>query len=116
MAQPPEPVSDTTTLNDQSGALRETYTSMPDFTLKKRPWRRYTTPWELIVSHKYEGEGTEEKPYIVDWLPATTDKEGSAPTGGDLENPMTWNDAYRWAVVMSVAVATLAVAMASSTL
>jgi hypothetical protein len=76
-----------------------------DYTLKKRPWRRYVTPWETIIQHKYEGEGTEEKPYIVTWV-----------AGRDEENPMTWADGYKWVVCISVAIATLAVSMASSTL
>lgn len=75
-----------------------------DYTLKKRPWRRYVTPWQSIVSQTYAGEGTVEHPFVVDWIP------------GDAENPMTWKEAYKWAVTMMVAVATLAVAMASSTL
>jgi hypothetical protein len=63
------------------------------------------TPWSDIVGHKYEGEGTEEKPFVVDWL-----------EDGDAENPMTWGALYKWSVVITVAVSTLAVAMASSTL
>jgi hypothetical protein len=86
--------SDTPTLHDNT-----------DHTLKKRPWRRYVTPWNDIVNHKYEGQGTEEKPFVVDWL-----------SEGDAENPMTWKDSYKWTVVIIVAVSTLAVAMASSTL
>ncbi|KAJ9097858.1 hypothetical protein QFC19_006650 [Naganishia cerealis] len=75
-----------------------------DHTLRKRPWRRYVTPWTEIVSHPYSGSGTVEDPYLVDWLPA------------DHENPMTWKEAYKWTVMMIAAVATLAVSMASSTL
>jgi len=86
--------SDTPTLHDNT-----------DHSLKKRPWRRYVTPWEQIRDHKYEGEGTDEKPFIVDWIPE-----------GDAENPMTWGKTYKWSVIMLVAVSTLAVAMASSTL
>jgi hypothetical protein len=72
--------------------------------LPKRPWRLQVTPAEHILDAEYEGKGTEEQPYVVDWL-----KE-------DPENPMTWSEGYKWAVTMTVAVATLAVAMASSTL
>jgi hypothetical protein len=75
-----------------------------DHTLRKRPWRRYVTPWSEIVSHPYAGFGTDEDPYLVDWLPA------------DHENPMTWKPKYKWTVMMIAAVATLAVSMASSTL
>jgi len=86
--------SDTPTLHDNT-----------DHTLKKRPWRRYVTPWEQIRDYKYDGEGTDEKPFVVDWIPE-----------GDAENPMTWGKTYKWSVIMLVAVSTLAVAMASSTL
>jgi hypothetical protein len=86
--------SDTPTLHDNT-----------DYGLRKRPWRRYVTPWSAIRDHKYEGLGTEEKPFIVDWLPE-----------GDAENPMTWAEWYKWSVIALVAVSTLAVAMASSTL
>ena len=72
--------------------------------LTKRPWRLKITPAEAIINAEYPGKGTEEEPYIVDWL-----KE-------DPENPMTWSGGYKWMVTMTVAVATLAVAMASSTL
>lgn len=80
---------------------------MSDHTLKARPWRRYITPWDRIVSHDYPGQGTEEDPYLIDWLP------GDEP---DPENPMTWKTSYKWVVTVTAAVATLAVAMASSTL
>jgi len=76
--------------------------------LRKRPWRRYVTPWQRILTHTYHGEGTENEPYVVDWI--------DGERGGDPENPMTWGAAYKWRVTMAVAVATLAVAMASSTL
>jgi hypothetical protein len=72
--------------------------------LSKRPWRLHITPGDAILDAHYEGEGTDEKPYVVDWLDS------------DAENPLTWPAAYKWTVTMSVAVATLAVAMASSTL
>ncbi|KAK4684526.1 hypothetical protein P7C73_g5648, partial [Tremellales sp. Uapishka_1] len=78
--------------------------SSEDYTLKKRPWRLKVTPWNDILNQQYEGEGTEDKPYVVDWFP------------GDQENPMTWQPVYKWTVTMSVAVTTLAVAFASSCL
>lgn len=101
----------------------------PDqYTLKFRPWRRYTTPFSRIVSQEYPGQGSESDPYLIDWLES------------DPENPMTWKttyklvkgdprlgnsqtdlrlscfDQFRWLVTLTVAIATLAVAMASSTL
>ncbi|ORY25525.1 major facilitator superfamily domain-containing protein [Naematelia encephala] len=78
-----------------------------DYTLPRRPWRRHITPWTRIISHPYQGNGTESDPYVVDWLPAAE---------GDPENPMTWEYGYKWLVTICVAIATMAVAMASSTL
>jgi hypothetical protein len=46
--------------------------------LSRRPWRRHVLEWERLAHEKWEGEGTEEKPYIVGWM---TD---------DPENPRTW--------------------------
>ena len=99
-------LSPSSSATDDQQTARDT----SDHTLPKRPWRLYRTPWDRIVSHRYPGEGTDDKPYIVDWLPEGADGQG------DPENPMTWRDPYKWTVVMSVALATLAVAMASSTL
>lgn len=102
-------MSDTAVQSDAN--LERSLSSTPtvhddvDLTLRKRPWRLYVTPWRDIRDHHYQGEGTVEKPYVVDWLP-----------GGDAENPMTWAPMYKWSVVLTVAVSTLAVAMASSTL
>ncbi|QKX60075.1 uncharacterized protein TRUGW13939_07217 [Talaromyces rugulosus] len=74
-----------------------------DYTLKLRLWRRYTTPWQKIVSHPYEGSGTEENPYIVTWL-----------DDGDDENPLKWSSGYQWTVTWLVAWTTLAASFASS--
>lgn len=99
------------TAESSQAALERSMSSTPtinpdsDLTLRKRPWRLYVTPWDRIRDHKYDGEGTVEKPFVVDWLP-----------DHDPENPMTWGGVYKWSVVLTVAVSTLAVAMASSTL
>lgn len=90
---------------ERSSSSTPTVNDETDYTLKKRPWRLYTTSWRNIRDHHYEGEGTEGKPFVVDWLP-----------NGDAENPMTWSSGYKWIVVLTVAISTLAVAMASSTL
>ncbi|KAK4700970.1 hypothetical protein P7C70_g5269, partial [Phenoliferia sp. Uapishka_3] len=71
-------------------------------TLKKRPWRIRATPFKNLVDHPYHGKGTEEEPYILEWLPK------------DYENPQTYGEIYKWVVIMTVAIATLAVALASS--
>lgn len=73
-------------------------------TLARTPWRRFVTSGDAVLNHSYSGKGTEEEPYVVDWLE------------DDPENPMTWGQKYKWFVTMTVAIATLAVAMASSTL
>lgn len=52
-----------------------------DITIPKRrklPWRRHVTPTERLLSHPYRGKGTENDPYIAEWL------------DDDEENPMTW--------------------------
>ena len=38
------------------------------YTAKKYPWRLRVTPFADIVQNDYDGSGTEEDPYIVDWL------------------------------------------------
>jgi hypothetical protein len=45
---------------------------------RKLPWRRYITPTDDLLSQKYEGQGTDAEPYIVDWLE------------DDAENPQHW--------------------------
>jgi hypothetical protein len=103
-------------MDDQETITSTRRTDQNQYNLAKRPWRRNVTPWEKILNHHYEGEGTEEKPYLVDWvstLEADAEKNGGHE---DAENPMTWHQGYKWFVVLSVALATLAVAMASSTL
>lgn len=59
-----------------------------DHSLKVRPWRRNVTPWSDIVDHEYQGDGTDESPYIVTWIPT------------DRENPLTFGNKYKWAVTM----------------
>lgn len=75
-----------------------------DYTLPKRPWRKHITQWSAIVEHPYKGNGTEESPFLVEWLP------------DDPEDPMRWEDVYKWTVVVTAAITTLAITMASSTL
>ncbi|KAM5354567.1 hypothetical protein ACJ41O_001214 [Fusarium nematophilum] len=55
-----------------------------------------------IASFKYEGDGTEESPYLVKWIP------------NDPRNPMAFSQATKWFITMTVAIATLAVALVSS--
>jgi hypothetical protein len=80
-------------------ATKESHDS---YTLSKRPWRFYVTPFERIVNHKYQGAGTEESPYLVDWLP------------NDPEDPQQWGAGYKWFTIAVASFATLAVALSSS--
>ena len=75
---------------------------LESYTLPRRPWRRYTTPFERILHHKYPGEGTVESPYIVDWLPH------------DPEDPQRWSGTYKWFLIAVAAISTLCVALSSS--
>ncbi|WWC88201.1 uncharacterized protein L201_003106 [Kwoniella dendrophila CBS 6074] len=72
------------------------------YTLKKRPWRPYVTPFEEIIARKYPGSGTNEDPYIVDWLPH------------DNEDPQSWSSTYKWTCIAVVSMLTMAVALSSS--
>jgi hypothetical protein len=71
-------------------------------TAVRTPYYLYVTPFDEIYAHRYRGEGTLEKPYVIDWLP------------NDPENPQNWNEAYKWLLTIFVAIATLAVAFCSS--
>jgi hypothetical protein len=62
----------------------------------------YVTPFENIVNHKYQGNGTQESPYLVDWLPY------------DPEDPQQWGATYKWFTIAVASFATLAVALSSS--
>ncbi|KAK0736929.1 major facilitator superfamily domain-containing protein [Apiosordaria backusii] len=70
-------------------------------------WRLVLSPSHLtpaILSHPYPGEGTPSSPYIVDFLPGKTDPF----------NPMTYPNYKKWIITLLQAVATLAVAFAST--
>ncbi|KAI0898916.1 MFS general substrate transporter [Annulohypoxylon nitens] len=68
--------------------------------------------WRLVVdqagitpevkNYEYEGSGTESDPYLVKWIP------------DDPRNPMNFSAFTRWSITLTVAVATLAVALVSS--
>ena len=59
-----------------------------------------TTP--AIENHDYKGKGTEEDPFVVEWI------------DDDPRNPFNWPKAYKWMIVFSMAFATLAVSLCSS--
>ena len=72
------------------------------FTATRTPYNIYVTSFDDIYNHQYRGEGTLDKPYIVDWLPH------------DPENPQNWRDAYKWLLAVFASVATLAITFCSS--
>ncbi|WVN85515.1 uncharacterized protein L203_100662 [Cryptococcus depauperatus CBS 7841] len=75
---------------------------LSSLTLKKTPWRPYVTPFEEIIGKHYQGLGTVEDPYIVDWLP------------NDIEDPQNWPGVWKWFTIFVVSIMTLAVALSSS--
>lgn len=75
--------------------LSATTTGAPtqDYTLPKRPWQQDVTPWSRIIAHNYPGSGTDEDPYVVNWLP---DADGFK----DRENPLLFKYWYKWFVTI----------------
>ncbi|KAE8150402.1 major facilitator superfamily domain-containing protein [Aspergillus avenaceus] len=68
-------------------------------------WRLITDQGVLtpeVISYPYDGSGTEEDPYVVTWIP------------NDPRNPMNFGTFAKWFYTLSVAGATLAVALVSS--
>lgn len=59
-----------------------------------------TTP--AIENYDYKGSGTEEDPYVVEWI------------DDDPRNPFNWPKSYKWMIVFAMAFATLAVSLCSS--
>ncbi|EFQ27097.1 major facilitator superfamily transporter [Colletotrichum graminicola] len=57
---------------------------------------------EAVLENKYPGEGTDDAPYVVDFLP------------GDDRNPQTFPKWKKWTYTLEQAVATLAVAFVST--
>ncbi|KAF2144372.1 uncharacterized protein K452DRAFT_349533 [Aplosporella prunicola CBS 121167] len=81
--------------------------------LESQPTRPARIAWltqvfnpKVVTDHvknsHYEGSGTDEDPYVVNWLP------------DDPRNPMNYPTSVKWAITMLVAIATLAVAFVSS--
>jgi hypothetical protein len=90
------------TLDRDVEKASSTGTDNSKLTFARRPYRLYVTDFDKILVHQYRGEGTVEKPYIVDWL-----RE-------DAENPQSWNQIYKWLMTAFVSIATLAVSFCSS--
>lgn len=57
---------------------------------------------DAVLHHQYKGSGTEEDPYVVEYIP------------NDPRNPMEFSQTKKWFIVLTVAIATLAVAFVSS--
>ncbi|RDW83403.1 MFS general substrate transporter-56 [Coleophoma crateriformis] len=55
-----------------------------------------------VLNHKYRGSGTEEDPFVVEYIP------------GDRRNPMLFSKVKKWIITLLVAMATLAVAFVSA--
>ncbi|KAF2276256.1 MFS multidrug transporter-like protein [Westerdykella ornata] len=55
-----------------------------------------------IIDFPYEGSGTEEDPYVVEWI------------DNDPRNPITWRSTRKWIYTGAMALATLVVAFCSS--
>jgi hypothetical protein len=72
------------------------------YTNKKYTWSMHSTPFELILKHQYEGNGTKEDPYLISWI------------DDDDEDPQRKGKIEKWGLAVFVSFATLAVALASS--
>ena len=57
---------------------------------------------EEVLNHPYKGSGTEDDPFIVEFIPH------------DPRNPLEFPDWKKWALTVTVAIATLAVAFVST--
>ncbi|KAJ5914636.1 hypothetical protein N7504_003519 [Penicillium tannophilum] len=55
-----------------------------------------------VIEYPYAGAGTEESPYVVEWIP------------NDPRNPMQFSSGLKWTYTILVAFATLAVSLSSS--
>lgn len=75
-----------------------------DHSLPRRPWRPHVTAWDDIASHTYKGSGTNEDPFLVEWLPQ------------DPENPLTLTSGFKAQATFTAAFSCLAVSMCSSML
>lgn len=75
-------------------------------TITKLPYWRIVTDQagvtDAVLHHKYPGSGTDEDPYVVNWIPH------------DPRNPMEFSRFRKWSITFTVALATLAVALVSS--
>ncbi|KAJ4982688.1 major facilitator superfamily transporter [Stagonosporopsis vannaccii] len=65
--------------------------------------RAYSTPKSIwIADAEYDGSGTEEDPFVVDWLPC------------DPSNPLTFSSIRKWSLTLLSSISALSVAFVSS--
>ncbi|OAP64666.1 hypothetical protein AYL99_00638 [Fonsecaea erecta] len=98
--------------NSPANSSTSTLTNEDVESQKNEPSSRKVPHWRLVASqslitdevlnHRYKGSGTEEDPYIVEFIPS------------DPRNPMEFPDWKKWALTVTVALATLAVAFVST--
>ncbi|PRP84504.1 hypothetical protein PROFUN_05839 [Planoprotostelium fungivorum] len=86
-------------MKDQQGSVPPI---TEDHTLVWKPWRLYRTNYDKIRSHHYDGLGTFQEPFIVDWMPE------------DPEHPIKFPKWYKWVITFIVAISTFVVAFCSS--
>ncbi|EFW13702.1 MFS multidrug transporter [Coccidioides posadasii str. Silveira] len=68
-------------------------------------WRQVIEPGAVtqeVIDYPYKGSGTEDDPFVVEWIP------------NDPRNPLQFSTVKKWSITMLVAMATLAVALISS--
>ncbi|OCT45790.1 putative transporter mfs2 [Cladophialophora carrionii] len=95
--------SSTSTLTDAPAADVES--QKPASHPKVPHWRlvaSQTLITEAVLKYPYKGSGTEDDPYVVEFIP------------DDPRNPMNWPDWKKWCLTMTVAFAALAVAFVST--
>ncbi|KAL2074775.1 hypothetical protein VTL71DRAFT_8554 [Oculimacula yallundae] len=105
MAHPPSSSASSQTAN-------ETLEQQPDIEAQKKPTQKRAAHWELVfdqthvtpevLNWPYKGSGTEEDPYVVEYIE------------NDRRNPMLFPQWKKWMITILVAIATLAVAFVSS--
>ena len=66
------------------------------------PWKSKHLRTFTLLQQKYKGNGSENSPFIINWLDY------------DPENPMKWMTLYKWFIAMIATIATLAVAFVSA--
>ncbi|MCJ1438100.1 MFS siderochrome iron transporter 1 [Xylographa pallens] len=88
-----------------SHTLTDTNVDIPRRPSKPAHWRlvfSHSLVTEDVLNHKYHGAGTDDDPYVVDFIPH------------DPRNPMGFSMLKKWTLTLLVAFATLCVSFASS--